>query len=98
MYLLLLRFEIPSKKISEFDLAFRQIIKWPLYTLYSAGEQAQTRTFELMREWGSKNEMQQELDSPEFVNMIGMVRVLGDVVQSRLYSVSDEKSPQIAIN
>ena len=92
MFFLLLRFEIPANKINEFDLAFRQIVKWPVYALYTIGEEAHTKTFELTREWESETEMQQELESPDFVNMIGMVRVLGNLLTSRLYNVSGESN------
>jgi hypothetical protein len=97
MYFFLLRFEIPAHKINEFDLAFQKMVKWPVYSLYAVGEKTGHQTFELLRDWQSEAEMKQEVESPDFINMIGMVRVLGNVIQSRLYSVASEKNPLEAI-
>ncbi|MGB5693506.1 MAG: hypothetical protein WBM43_12945 [Flavobacteriaceae bacterium] len=88
-HFLLMRFEIPNNKIQEFDLAFKRLVKWPVYTLYATGENTESKTFELVRNWDSKEEMKMELDSRDFTNMIGMIKVLGDVLQSYIYDVSN---------
>ncbi len=89
-YFLLMRFEIPNNKIQEFDLAFKRLVKWPVYTLYATSESSESKTFELVRNWDSKEEMKKELDSRDFTNMIGMVKVLGNVLQSYIYDVSNK--------
>ncbi len=90
MYLLLVHFEIPNNKIHEFDLAFQRLVKWPLYALYEMEVNADCRTFELTRQWDKKEEMQRDLESREFTNMIGMVKVLGNILQSYIYDVSNK--------
>lgn len=92
MYFLLMRFEIPNNKLQEFDIAFKRLIKWPVYTLYTSEEKANYRTFELVRSWESDKEMREEIRSRDFVNMIGMVKVLGRVIQSQVYDVSKEEN------
>ena len=89
-YFMLMRFEIPNNKIQEFDLAFKRLVKWPVYTLYTTGGNAESKTFELVRNWDSKESMKKELDSRDFTNMIGMVKVLGNVLQSYIYDVANK--------
>lgn len=92
MYFLLMRFEIPLSKIQEFDIAFKRLVKWPVYTLYKARANADSQTFELIRNWNSKDIMQNELESQEFINMMGMVKVLGNVLQSDIYDVTSQEN------
>ncbi|MEN8800198.1 MAG: hypothetical protein ABF293_13160 [Flavobacteriaceae bacterium] len=88
-YFLLMRFEIPNNKIHEFDLAFKRLVKWPVYTLYTTNENTDSKTFEFIRNWESKEEMEKEFDSGDFTNMFGMVKVLGNVLESYIYDVSN---------
>ncbi|MGI9546190.1 MAG: hypothetical protein ACR2MM_03055 [Flavobacteriaceae bacterium] len=91
MRFLFVHFEIPNNKIHEFDLAFHRLVKWPLYTLYESEANADRKTFELTRQWENEEEMQRELDSREFTNMIGMIKVLGKVSQSDIYDVTSQE-------
>lgn len=91
MYFLFMRFIIPNDKIYEFDLAFRRLVKWPIYTLYKTNADQEQKTFELIRHWENREEMNRELVTREFSNMIGMVKVLGKVLQSDVYEVVDKE-------
>ena len=88
-FFLLMRFRIPNNKIHEVDLAFKRLVKWPVYTLYTTKENADSKTFEFIRDWESKEEMEKELASGDFTNMIGMVKVLGNVLESYIYDVTN---------
>ena len=92
MYFLLIRFEIPINKLQEFDIAFKRLIKWPVYTLYTTEEKTNHRTFELMRSWKSEQVMKEEISSRDFTNMIGMVKVLGSIIHSQVYDVASEEN------
>ena len=92
MYFLLMQFEIPNNKLQEFDIAFKRLIKGPVYTLYSADEKANKRTFELFRSWKSEQNMREEIKSKDFVNMIGMIKVLGTINHSQVYDVAKEEN------
>jgi hypothetical protein len=85
-----MRFEIPTNKIQEFDIAFSRLVKWPVYTLYTTKDQNDHKTFELLLYWDSEEEMKKELNSRDFTNMIGMVRVLGNVLQSQVFDISKQ--------
>jgi hypothetical protein len=87
-----MRFEIQNDKIQEFDIAFRRLVKWPVYTLYKAQTKADSQTFELVRNWDNKEIMQNELESREFTNMMGMVKVLGKLLQSDIYDVTSQEN------
>ena len=50
MYFLLMKFEIPNNKIQEFDIAFKKLVKWPVYTLYKTTDTADNKVFEFKNE------------------------------------------------
>lgn len=91
MRFLFVQFEIPNNKIHEFDLAFHRLVKWPLYTLYESDVKTNRKTFELTRQWDNKEDMQRELASREFINMLGMIKVLGKVLQSDIYNITNQE-------
>ena len=91
-HFLLIRFEIPNNKIQEFDIAFQRLVKWPVYTLYTVGQKGDHKTFELTRNWDSYKDMREELGSQQFVNMIGMIKVLGNILESQVYDISKEEN------
>ena len=92
MYFLVMRFEIPNQKLQEFDIAFKRLVKWPVYSLYTTEEKANHRTFELLRSWESEQVMKEEINSQDFTNMIGMVKVLGSIIHSKVYDVASEEN------
>ena len=91
MYFLLMKFEIPNNKIQEFDIAFKKLVKWPVYTLYKTTDTADNKVFELIHDWDKKEEMLVELESRDFTNLLGMVKVLGKILQSKVYHVSGQE-------
>ncbi|MBT8291778.1 MAG: hypothetical protein KJN70_00770, partial [Eudoraea sp.] len=91
MYLLLLRFEIPKKKLYEFNLALGRLVKWPVYTLHTTESNEKGKIFEFIRNWDSKEEMQKDLESQIFTNLMGVVKVLGHIHQSHIYNVAEDK-------
>ena len=91
MNILLMRFEIPKNKLYEFDLALGRLVKWPVYTLHTTASDSQKKTFEFIRSWDSEEEMQKDLKSQIFVNLMGVVKVLGHVHQSQIYHVAEQR-------
>jgi hypothetical protein len=85
MYMLFLRFDIPKDKLYEFDLAIGRLVKWPVYSLYSSRPDDSKKSFEFIKEWTDKVDMQKDLDSPIFTNLMGAIKVLGFLNQFRVY-------------
>ena len=92
MYLLLLRFEIPKNKLYEFNLALGRFVKWPVYTLHTTENNGDGKIFEFIRNWDSKKDMQTDLDSQVFTNLMGVVKVLGHILESNIYNVAEEEN------
>ena len=92
MYLLLLRFEIPKNKLYEFNLALGRLVKWPVYALHTAESNGDSKIFEFIRNWNSKEEMQRDLESQVFINLMGVVKVLGHIIASNIYNVAEEEN------
>jgi len=92
MYLLLLRFEIPKNKLYEFNLALGRLVKWPVYTLHTTASNGDGKIFEFIRNWDSKEDMQTDLDSQVFTNLMGVVKVLGHILESNIYNVAEEEN------
>lgn len=90
MNILLLRFAIPKSKLYEFDLALDRLVKWPVFKLHGSGD-SNNEIFQFIRDWKSKEDMQTDLESRAFNNLIGVIRVLGQVDQSCIYSVDGQK-------
>jgi hypothetical protein len=86
MYLLVMRFEIPSSKLYEFDLTLGRLVKWPIYALHGSGSPSDRKIFELVRSWGNETLMNRELDSPEYRNLTGAIKVLGEILESKIYN------------
>ena len=91
MYLLFMRFKIPKNKLYEFDLALGRLVKWPVYTLHTTLNNDDGKTFEFIRNWDNKEEMQKDLKSQIFTNLMGVVKVLGHIEQSHIYNVAEEE-------
>lgn len=91
MYILLMQFEVPNDKLYEFNLALGRLVKWPVYTLHSTGSDQTKEKFELLREWDTRETMKNELDSSAFANLTGMIKVLGEITQSKIFQVSEQK-------
>ena len=92
MYLLLLRFEIPKNKLYEFDLAMGRLVKWPVYTLHTRQSNGNGKIFEFVRNWDSKEEMKVDLKSQIFTNLMGVIKVLGHILESNIYNVAAEEN------
>jgi hypothetical protein len=89
MHLLILRFAVPKSKLHEFDLALDRLVKWPVFRLRStAGDQYEI--FEFIRSWQNKESMQLDLTSSAFKNLVGAVKVLGNVEQSSIYTIAEQ--------
>ena len=86
MYMLVLRFQIPNSKLHEFNLALERLVKWPVYTLYTDHRNMGHKIFELLRKWESKAFMEKELNSPEYENLMGAIKVLGEIKESNIYN------------
>lgn len=85
---MLLKFEVPENKLYEFDLALGRLVKWPIYSLYSSEKNSNKKLFEFIREWDNEEDMKKDLDSNIFTNLLGVVKVLGTVKSSNIYSTN----------
>lgn len=90
MHLLLLRFSVPKTKLYEFDLALERLVKWPVFRLQAPRVDTDQETFEFIRSWESSEDMQADLSSHTFNNLIGVIKVLGKVKQSNIYKVDEQ--------
>jgi hypothetical protein len=86
MYLLVLRFKIPNPKLYEFDLTLDRLVKLPVYTMHRTESQAESKIFELVRHWENRSLMKRDLDSPEYLNLIGVIGILGEILESNIYN------------
>lgn len=91
MYLLIMLFSIPNKKVYEFNRAWEELVKWPIYVLHNIDIKSDEKIFELIRIWNSKEEMNREISSHICQNLIGIVNVLGTIKSSELYSVAGKQ-------
>ncbi|MDM9632168.1 hypothetical protein [Robiginitalea aurantiaca] len=91
MYLFLLQFEVPTNKLYEFNLALGRLVKWPVYALHRTGGDQHKEKFEILREWDNSDIMKAELESQAFENLNGMIKVLGEITQSKIFHVSEQK-------
>jgi hypothetical protein len=89
MHLLILRFSVPKSKLHEFDLAVDRLVKWPVFRLRSTmGDPYEV--FEFMRSWTGEEEMNIDLNSSAFRNLVGAIKVLGNVEQSCIYRIEEQ--------
>ncbi len=86
MYMIVLRFQIPNSKLHEFNLAMERLIKWPVYILYADQGNIGYKVFELVRKWEGKALMEKDLNSPEYENLMGAIKVLGEINESNIYN------------
>ncbi len=86
MYMILLRFQIPNAKLHEFNLALERLVKWPVYTLYTDSGKIGYKVFELVRKWEGKALMEKDLNSSEYENLMGAIKVLGEINESNIYN------------
>lgn len=91
MYLLLIRFDIPKNKLYEFNLALGRLVKWPVYSLHTTVNNEKGKIFEFIRKWNTREEMENDLRSSIFTNLMGVVKVLGHIQQSHIYNVAEEE-------
>jgi hypothetical protein len=89
MNLLLLRFTIPKSKLYEFDLAVDRLVKWPVFKLHTTSDLS-FETFQFIRNWKSTEDMQTDLSSTTFNNLIGVIKVLGQIEQSNIFTVNEQ--------
>ncbi len=88
MYMIVLRFQIPNSKLHEFNLALERLVKWPVYVLYTDHENTGSKVFELVRKWEGKALMEKDLTSPEYENLMGAIKVLGEINESNIYNTN----------
>lgn len=86
MYLFVLRFQISNNKLYEFNLAMGRLVKWPVYVLHQNDNQTEFKTFELVRNWKSETLMKKDLNSAEYENLMGAIKVLGTIMESNIYN------------
>jgi len=89
MYLLIILFEIPNNKLHEFNLALERLIKWPVYMLHNSETKSAKNTFEMARTWKNEESMKRDLSSHMYQNLMGAIKVLGNIDSSHLYSVKE---------
>lgn len=77
MYALIIHFEIPDSKIHEFDVFSKQLKGWPVYGQYYGISGNPLKRFVLIKNWSSKLEMNSDLKSPVYENLMGAINVLG---------------------
>jgi hypothetical protein len=94
--MMLLQFEIHKDKLYEFDIAVGRLVKWPMLTLYDSRLESSSKPFEFIRQWTTQKEMQQDLASPMYQNLIGAVKVLGNLKDIAIYETTPLDSQLIA--
>ena len=85
MYMIVLRFQIPSSKLQEFNIALERLVKWPVYVLYNDHGNTGYKVFELVRKWKDESLMEKDVNSPEYENLMGAIKVLGKINESNIY-------------
>jgi hypothetical protein len=60
-------------------------VKWPVYALHSEEVRAEDKVFKLIRNWENKEMMQKDLHSSEYQNLMGAIKVLGEIQDSHIY-------------
>ncbi len=90
MYLLVMQFHVPQVKLHEFNLAIDRLVKWPVYSLHNSEGDDENIKFELIREWDDEQLMKSELEGLAYENLLGMIKVLGELTQSKIYNIPEE--------
>lgn len=85
MYILLLKFEIPTNKLYEFDLAIGRLVKWPVYSLYASSKELNKKSFEFSKDWTNEEDLKNDLKGQIFLNLLGLVKVLGSIQHYEIY-------------
>lgn len=91
MYLLYIRFQIPNSKLYEFNLAIKRLIKWPVYAEQISDSESNWKSFEIFRNYSTKEVMEKELNGAVYENLMGLVKVLGSLKESKLYEIKTKK-------
>ena len=91
MYLFVLRFQIPNTKMYEFNLALNRLVKWPVYMLHSDEVNTGCKLFEMLRDWENEAAMKKDFSSPEYGNLMGAIKVLGEIKESHIYNAVENK-------
>ncbi len=86
MYMIVLRFQIPNSKLHEFNLAHRRLVRWPVYTLFNTETNTNHQVFEVLRKWENEVVMNKDLNSAEYHNLMGAIKVLGEIKESNIYN------------
>ena len=93
MYCILLRFQIPNSKLQEFNVALNRLVKWPIYALYNDSINEDHKVFEFIRHYQNKALLDKDLESAEYQNLMGLIRVLGKFNESHLYNTTENTEP-----
>ena len=91
MHLFVMRFQIPNTKVPEFNLALGRLVKWPVFVLHEIGVSENYREFQLVRRWENKVLLKKDLKSAEYENLMGAIKVLGEIKESHLYEADENK-------
>ena len=91
MHLFVMRFQIPNTKVSEFNLALDRLVKWPLFVLRGIGIPENHKEFQLVRRWDTKVLLKKDFESAEYENLMGAIKVLGEIKESHLYEAVENK-------
>ncbi len=92
MHLFVMKFQIPNTKIYEFNLALGRLVKWPVYVLHDNEVATNYKDFKLIRSWENKSLMKKDFDSAEYQNLMGAIKVLGEIKASHVYDTIENTS------
>ncbi len=92
MHLFVMKFQIPNTKIYEFNLALGRLVKWPVYVLHDNEGTTNYKDFKLIRSWENKALMKKDFDSAEYQNLMGAIKVLGEIKTSHVYDTIEDTS------
>jgi len=73
----------------EFNLSLDRLVKWPVYVLHGDGQAQGHKLFELLRNWETEDAMKKDLASAQYANLMGAIKVLGEIIESHLYKTTE---------
>lgn len=80
-----MRFQVPNAKMYEFKLSIDRLVKWPVYVLHNDTDHQGHNLFEITRDWETKEAMKKDLNSTEYENLKGAIKVLGEIKELHIY-------------
>jgi hypothetical protein len=98
MYFLTLSFEIPNAKLHEFNSATDHLKNWPIYSLHNTEVKELKKGFLVFRKWDDENEMNRDTKSHLYENLIGAIKVLGNINSYNVYTAEEKNRNQINTN